>query len=706
MKARVRTILELLDSRSGYITIGEIAEATGAGARTIHRDLESLSRSLGLRGIRLERRRGHGVRLIDPLPENLTAEGFGKPAAEAASAAERPLLILQYLIAAGDWIKLSELAHTFFVSDSSVSSDLSALEGELPAELHIERHKGIGARVTGSELAARMCFLASFPSLFPPYTLIRGRCDDEEAHGTEAISTAAPSPPGANTGYEDRVSIALELRGRQNRIMCSIAAAERELGFRFAPFFTSLIYGYLYLLYRRAAAGSPAPRLPRYAVSVPTRYLEAAALVVGTDEALADAAQEEVELLGRVLSACEVAAPPTGQVTELVGDLASAVNPVIERTLGVLEARERAWLHDDQNLIDYLRMTISAAIRRMDLGIPRWAEFSLHPYPALEESPEAAALTEEFLAQASPLIGEVSPAVARRELGEATLALGARVETVRRRRAAEMSVRILCYEGLGMSSFLRALARQLLPSGARIDYHWDPDFRNSPDARSYDLVVSTFPLGLDGVCQIVINSDAPPEEIREELRGAIQDSLQSAGRATTGAGPEASQPLPSRPETANGDAHAEDGEDGISLPTIISVVNTFFVAARDPARGLIDQIVSAMDDTDCEPEVLRRDLERRESYGSLIFDEVNVRLVHGRTRGVVEPRAGVVQTPEHEPTVLALAAPTDAPQAQTRVLSELVVALTETDGFPELLAEGDRKTIQAGLLSLFSQRFV
>jgi|GEM_PF-2197778 len=673
MKRRVETILRLLAEADGYTTIEHIAQETDAGVRTIHRDLEMLERGLGLRGVRLERRRGYGVRLIDPLPVDVFESGLGGPAHGTIESNERPLMVLVYLISSGDWIKVSELAHAFFVSDSSVRSDLDGLEDLIPEQVTLERQKGVGVRISGDEATLRLLFLSVYPALFPFYAL-------REFDAGEARESGGRR----SDGYR-RIVQSMHLLEQYTEFVAALGESQAQLGFSVAPAYVSLLYGYLYLLRRRRDAGALLQSAPRWSLGVPDPYVETAG---GIAAALGISQPLETEFLARVLAACEVAAPPAERVPDLLGDLAPVVQGIIERTLGVLEEKERTWLHDDRALLDYLRMTIAAAARRMDLGIPHWRAFVAHPYPALEESPEAAALSAEFLLDMTHLVTGLSPAIVRRELGEAALAIGARIETIHRRRAAHVSVKILCYEGLGMSSYLRALVREVLPPGARIDSRWDPDFASSTEAFAYDLVISTYPLHLDGVAVLMIDADMSPDAIRTELRRSVMEAVQDSGAAI-----DESDPAP---------APSDDGQ-SISLPAIMAVVNGFFVVRRDPQLSLVDQAVAALNRGDCDPEVIRHDFLRREAYGSLVFEELNIRLVHCRTQGVPEPRAGVIQTGGAEPAVLVLAAPVSAPSTDTRVLSEMVVALTDIPDFPRVLSEEDRETVQAALLALFSR---
>jgi len=244
MKQRHRTILRLLSgSLTEFITVEQLAEACGAGARTVHRDLEQMERSLAFRGVRLERRRGRGVRLLDQIPQNMLdrESGGGENSHEAA---DRPLLVLLYLIANPGWCKISELAHVLFLSDSSISTALAQLQDYLPGTVSLERHKGVGVRITGDEMTLRLGFVGVFTRLFPLYV-----SDGEE--------------------NSHRLLRSLRLGDAAHLILRAVSAVERILNYRLSPGYGGMLFSYIYLVRRRIPEGQmlsngpkglPAPR--------------------------------------------------------------------------------------------------------------------------------------------------------------------------------------------------------------------------------------------------------------------------------------------------------------------------------------------------------------------------------------------------------------------------------------------------------------
>ncbi|SIQ12537.1 transcriptional antiterminator, BglG family [Alkalispirochaeta americana] len=695
MEDRFPLILQLLSGETDYITIERIAEITGAGVRTIHRDIERLERSLALRGIRLERRRGYGVRLIDALPGDFSP-GVADHPARAGVASRRPFLILLYLIASGRWIKISELAHSLMVSDSSVSSDLSVLEPHLAPGVGIGRQKGVGVRLECDEYRARMLFLSVFPRIFPRNLVVR-----ETKRGDYGRVKQERTAAG-------RLLSSLGIYNPAGQIMRGIAAAEESCGFRFAPSFSSLVYGYMYVVRRRLPELGPVTGIPQSQIETPQLFLDAARIAATAafgDMLGGPTPGGEIEVLGRLLSAAEAAEIPDIEVSVVTGSIGPGVDAVLERTLTAVEQREHLWLHDDRSLLNYLRMSIAAAVRRVSLGIPRWSEFSNADLVELEQLPnerdDYGLLLDEVLREFGGMLSGAPHlrALLANELGEAGFALSAKLSGLRRRRSADLRVKIMCYEGLGMSSYLAAITRELLPPGALVDTRWAGRLQAEEISTGYDLVISTFPVEIGDTPGIVVTGDTSPQQLRE----TIAEAVRGLGRRVIS--PKSSDtPGPASPPGPPKGSGAFDSA-ALSLPTIMNMVYGFFVAEL-PANA--DATVVAVEYLtrrgDCDPQQLQADFERRESYGSLVFEEYNIQILHCRSKGVPEPRAGVLRCGATLPTVLVLVAPPSTPAPQTQVLSELVVALSDHPGFAHHLIHSDRAEIQTALLSLFGRR--
>jgi mannitol operon transcriptional antiterminator len=610
-------------------------------------------------------------------------------------AADRPLLVLLYLIANPGWCKISELAHVLFLSDSSISTALAQLHDYLPEAASLERHKGVGVRITGDELTLRLGFVGVFTRLFPLYV-----SDGEEG--------------------SHRLLRALRLGDAAHLILGGISAVERILHYRLSPGYAGMLFSYIYLLRRRIPEGQMLSTGPKRSISAQNVLVRAAREVENLalrDGIAGSLPAVEEQILADVIGACDPMDSPMMMPADILGELEKPVEEVIERVLAEMEARDHVWLHDDSRLLNYLRLTLAAVTRRIHLFLP-WDAMWLPSVPTARECGEkdsAQYLLQEYqraffhVLERWPSGFGAPEDVLCRQLQEPYLAIEARLAAVHRRRTAGLSVKILCYEGLGMSAWLGALVEGILPSGATVDTRWENPVAGAP----WDLVVATYSVDLGDVPCIVIDTDHTPEQIKAQIEEAVHKILPSAaGAAFVGAAGDASDASDAGDADAAGvervsraDGGGGEGERGasrLSLSVVMSVVRTFFVESIPPDAEIIDAVVAALDRGDCDIEILRSDFVRRESYGSLVFEDIGVRLIHCRSNGIPEPRAGVLRSSAHG-VILVLAAPRTAPPEQTGALSEIVVALTEDNGFARVLADGTTDEVQERLIELFSR---
>jgi mannitol operon transcriptional antiterminator len=685
MKGRMKAILDVLSNAEGYVTIEELAEVTGAGVRTIHRDLDSLERSLGFRNIRLERRRGYGVRLIDPIPDTYARQLLLSASVDnLESGSQRMLLILLYLLIETDWIKLGQIAADFRISDSSIASDLNDLEQRLPAGVQLQRQRGIGVRIETAEQVRRMLFIEGLPAIFPPHKI------------------------GSLFGDADhtRSWLMKELRARehQSAVNRALQSASKTLGMAFSPRHELLLAAYLMLILRRtvtdgeltvlAAADFMLPVSPVYqaAASAIAHDLGGVPSDGGGDPTGQPVLNSrETGLLAKVLSALEPSGTIQADTRSLLGEIYESVKEAVERCLTSIEERHRLWLHDDHHLVEYLRVTVAAALHRMELLYPSASSLFQREDSALSKSPAGELLVAaagEFFA---PRLPSFDADIFVREAEEAILALEARMERRRSRGTVPMSVKILCYEGLGMANYLRILAEQVLPPGTVFDSAWEADFDGArAEAGGYTMVISTFPIHGLRLPHVRITPDKDREAIVRQIRDA-HDRLLETGTpaAASSEGPDA--------------GGGRSGEQRISISMVMTVLNEFACRSLDPHRPLIDQAVEAFEGPGVDAEGLRRDFERRETYGSLVFEEYGVQLMHCRTSAVDRPMAGILQSSGEAPSLLMMVAPAGSSPGENRALSEVVIALSEDAEFPAILTGGTVEKIQGRLFQHFGR---
>ncbi|KGE70975.1 BglG family transcription antiterminator [Spirochaeta lutea] len=220
MKDRQKQILQLLVTSESLLKIEDIARTFSIGRRTVSRDLDTLERWLSLRGVVLERKPSQGVRInsLGKDMQSLLSDLHSRDQfIETLAAPVRQNLILLYLLFANREVKISEIANTFFVSDTSVWKDLHQIDQDiLPLDLQLDRMKGVGIRLSGPEQTQRLHFIRVLTRLFSSRTIIPflyGRPTDPDAAPGTPGRAPGGSPGGSQPGRTNRNDPATSFAG-------------------------------------------------------------------------------------------------------------------------------------------------------------------------------------------------------------------------------------------------------------------------------------------------------------------------------------------------------------------------------------------------------------------------------------------------------------------------------------------------------------
>ncbi|WP_020610780.1 HTH domain-containing protein [Sediminispirochaeta bajacaliforniensis] len=678
MKQRVGTILKLLTANHDWVTIDKIAEESGAGVRTIHRDLQRLEHLLALRGIPLERKRGVGVRISSPLSGRLDADDLYAGLRLEVESEKRPIMILLYLITGGRWIKYGELSHTFFVSDSSVGNDLDQIELFLPRSSYLERRKGVGVRLCGDEWALRKLFTRLFPSLLP----------------REGMGFFYPSASKQESHAPRKLLGILGIDQLARGLRDALGKAEDVLGAKFSPPSLMILFCYLFVSHRRISEGG----ILRDPLDVPSRMPHLPGIYIKAARSCGDLAfhrlfgetlpQGELVQLARILASGEIVQLSTPSPSLLLTDLFDAVDRIVERTLTTIEEEQGVWLHEDNELLSHLKLMIAAAIRRIVFGVPSWRP---EGHQAKEDvgDPYSLTLVREFGLELSAFLSIPDFARLLSELRNAAVTLSAGVERVICRRYGGIRVRVVCFEGIGMSRYIESLVRELLPPGGMVDAAWCDPAQAAGLGKaepSWDLVISTYPIrGFSGRL-LQISGDESADIIRDRLRRTIAEI-----------------PLSTHATNLSEECSRDSSVDFSSL---LRILDGFFLTVyeENDDRHLVEAAVDAVADVCLNRRQLETDFLRRESYGSLRFEDQGIRVLHCRSAGVREAKAGILRPRDARggEVLLVLVAPAHAEQRQTKALSELVILTADSEDFCRLLKGGERSEIQSYLLRRFS----
>ncbi len=681
MKPRLRRILDLLLERREFVPVPELAGEIGAGVRTVFRDIQELEFLLRDYGLVIEKRRSVGIRLLGTPSPEIEREWLaaaprpgGPPRLAGLGSRHRQFATLVYLGHADRVVKLNELATLFFVSDSCVSGDLKELDGYLAdrgLSATLDRQRGIGVTLAGSEWAVRMAALHGAAELTHPQELIQ--------HILFDAADGRPARLLATLGFEaDRESL-LE----------AITGAESRLGYRFSWNDLALLFLYLAIATRRAALGPAGAGLllPNLPPSVPESVARrlwlacASGAACAADASGASADETEIRALALFLSALE-----PGEIRE-----SNRCHPDIDRAVSALLAgleREKSPLYSfDSRLFHTLRVGLSGLVYKKILQVPRNV-----PVGAQNGSGELAETLHGILA---PILAALYGITVRaEELVSVAMTVRAAEETLAGSRR-RFRVLVTCFEGIFLAQFIAALLRAHFPevtvvSALSCDRATDPWIL----ANAVDLVVTTFPSGLSAAPEYVLSTPFDPASFRAEMADVLAKLGKAEGiREIDAEGAREG-------EGATGGAAAENAGPDRAIDAALQIMGNFsFVPASEagPESGrtaLIARIACGANTASAA--VLQADLDRRERLGAVVLEESGIRLYHCRSRAVSEPRVGVVG-----PSCF-LIAPERAPDETVRALSRVSVALIESVEFTRAIVRGEASAIRRQLFSVLA----
>lgn len=164
---RTDGIIQVLLNEEDYITYEKLAEIFQVSSATVRNDISEIERMIDPYGMRLEKRRGTGIRIIGDMKArssllNSVIQGMSENSVNDSRLNE----LLYYLIERKEeYLTIDKLAELLFVSRSTIHNDLKILKDRLHQEdLKLEVRKNKGVRLTGAEKDLRSIYSRVFNS--------------------------------------------------------------------------------------------------------------------------------------------------------------------------------------------------------------------------------------------------------------------------------------------------------------------------------------------------------------------------------------------------------------------------------------------------------------------------------------------------------------------------------------------------------------
>lgn len=685
MRPRIRRVLEILMRIDDWIPVSALAEETGAGVRTLFRDLLELEYFLRPYGATIDKKRSLGVRLSGDVSKLAFRGKNEQTRISWMTAEQRQLSILVFLAFNPRTVKLAEIATLFSVSDSCVSSDLKDLDAVLERTapgVSIVRQKGIGVSLEGPEWPVRAAALDCIVQLLRPEQLL------------QVVRASGESGPIG------RMAAVLGIVRERERIVDAIARAEKRLMLHFSWADLSLLFVYLGLALKRKTV--------RHAGVEPV-FLSPAALSVPEDVArdlwnsLAASDPDETVWLRAVLSSLEA-----GESGESV-----SVHPAVPRIVRQLSASLSAGgftgCEFDPRLPSLLEAALSPIVCKKLFSIPSAGQFSFArlSFPPVPESSYDAIVRDTVIPLARELAGvELS----MRDLEPVRMALLTADGTLAPRKPNPRVV-VTCLEGLCMAHLVTSVIRGSFPevvvaaslSSDRLGEEW-------LSAERIDLIVSTFPTGLSSADEFIVPLPFDAAAFRTDFAKKIslfRSRPDAPVALCSGSGEWSGSPDSSASVTPASSAFPEDAESAVDAP--ISLLQTFRLKLLDAPfleEGLTALIAGEVAKGKKEMLRLKRDLDERESYGQVVLEQSGIRLFHCRSAAVGKPVGGVVRIAPggamSGATYVYLIAPDPAKPGEIAALSKISVALIEDESFTLALRTQNESGIRKRLFAVFA----
>jgi mannitol/fructose-specific phosphotransferase system IIA component (Ntr-type) len=667
-----------LRSRS-ILRIDDLAKTFSVGKRTVSRDLDEIERWLSLRGGQLERKPHQGIQVFT----------FGKDHRELLQTINTPdlyietlppptrhRLILLYLIFNNRTVRIAEIAHAFFISDTCVWNDLNQIEEQLliPA-LSLERMKRVGIRLEGEETALRLTFLKTLTELFSSRTIIP--------------YLYVPKDDSASSLDLNQFRLLLErikFPGHSPAILKLISQTSEKLGYRFTMSGETLLYFYLQLTTHRIKSGAlvlggtASPCLDKF------RQVAQSLLTSLTDRIFSGKLpREESDFLGLFLQVLEIGDISASRAREYRNVVTGRISDFTRKMIGEFGRIDSALYYLDEYMENVLNLAVTSLVTRLKNRIPRWhgewGNASLKEWKGEEKAQILIQLLNAYFGlKAEP-----------RDLEYLLIHFHALVTGNLDMSLRKVRCLVCCFEGIGLANYLQSILRREIPELEIVEatavYKIQQDYL---DLQRIDLVFSTFPINNLQTPVVPISLPFDKSKLRNDLALVLQRIRESQVN---------------RPGREQQEQSGEQAE--VSFADLLDFINRFNMFSL-PATDSVEEVIQAISANltgDLEArKMLEADFLKREGLGPLFFEEYGTRILHCKSGAMTRPSAGVVSFDDDcQPRMIYLVAPDPCPEPVRKMLSAVTLSFMDHKAFRKALMSGTLSQIRRQLMDVYKE---
>ena len=684
MKERQKKILRFMLFNDSMLHIEDIADTFSIGKRTVSRDLDMIESWLSYRGAGLERKPNQGIRvLLFGKSANEILDNINSPEnyLESLDADHRQKLILLYLLFSSCEVKISSIANVFYVSDTSVWSDLKQIERGLEgSELIIERMKGVGIRLSGPESVIRLRFLSVMTEAFASNTIIPYIYIMKEDKGSTL-----------EINQLKLIMKRLDFPENNTEILDTIAELSNRLGYHFTMASESLLYFYLQLSIHRIESGKLIQDggfldcLPFFA-GLGKFVLDILTIKVISGN-LSDSEYCFLGLLLQVLEPGDLNAIGSeeifgGMITE---DIVSFADELISE-FGRIDGRQY-YLND--KLEPIMQKTLMSLVTRLRNGIPYWhGEWGEAPADSWNRNQKMEVLAD-LLKRRFGLEPEM------KDLDHVLMSFHSMIFNREDLPGKKVRTLVCCFEGIALANYLRSILTREIETVNVVESTAVFKIKQEYlDANNIELVISTFPIsGLD-IPVVLISLPLNREEFIKKI-----DETVTAVRRRKPAADAVSIEI------------GADGDSAVEKPFFfgeaLEFVNKFQMirlSKNKRIEEIIQQLAKELTSSITCLKMLSKDLQQREDLGALFLDEWGIRVLHCKSSVVSNPTAGVLEFDGEEAVrMLFMIAPDPCPDYVRKMLATVIISLSENSSFRAAFLSSGIDQIKKNLIEIYSE---
>lgn len=684
---RLKKILTIMLEKDSIIPVQELAERIGVSKRTVQRELEYIDKDLEPYHLTFETKTGKGVWISGSSEDKqaLLDELRGEDGYDAANKDDRRKRLILEILKDKGLKKLFYYASLFQVSETTVSSDLEAIEEWLNKQnLTISRKPGSGVEICGTEESYRQAIRAFIDENMDTQVL-------REFYESGKEVSAAGRMYGSSIGQIFKKDILTRvvkcISGMENKKVSSLTANSYAGLVLHISIAISRIIKNEFVESRQGLYEQMA-RDEDYALAeliVEKLEEEFEVQIPDIEKAyiclhIKGAKHQSIEWNGQKSVAME-----RKELLDLINEMINAFSP------------EQAFLYKQDNefiqgLLAHLQPTFIRLTYDMKISNPVLEEIK-NTYPDIfERCRESAKVMERWTGKTVP---EEEIGFLAIHFGAATVRLEGKTETIRR-----VHVGIICASGIGISRLMLSKLDKIFRDRIQLEAYGQNDITPYIIGKT-DFFVCSIPMQDHSAEFIHVNPLLTEEDINQ-----IRNRIYHYERL----------PQKAQEETVFTTELEQINLLAMQIKTIIRYLEVFKVSQDITFSELTEAISEKMSPYGDRQVMIQEAIEEREKLGSQVFAEFGFALLHTRTKGVTRPSFSVCLTRDgnafRDPyfkgvhVVLVMLLPVDDNlKINSEILGHISSELIEDYQFLLTVSGGNKQEIENALSAILKKFF-